>query len=84
MVFGTINLTWFSGESYILLGGEITDTMNSTKILLGAVLLFVSSALLLYLGTPGANIPIVAGGAASLAMAAGALLVGTSEGGRPV
>ncbi|WP_435360935.1 hypothetical protein [Haloarchaeobius sp. DFWS5] len=58
--------------------------MNTTKVTLGAVLLLVSSAILLYLGTPGANLPIMLGGAASLAMAAGALLVGTSEGGRPV
>ncbi len=58
--------------------------MNTTKIALGAVLLFLSSAILLLLGTPGSSIPVLAGGAASLAMAAGALLVGTSEGGRPV
>ncbi|WP_256298251.1 hypothetical protein [Haloarchaeobius salinus] len=58
--------------------------MNTTKIALGAVLLFLSSAILLMMGSPGSPIPMLAGGAASLAMAAGALLVGTSEGGRPV
>ena len=58
--------------------------MNTTKVALGAVLLFVSSIILLALGTTGGSIPILAGAVASLAMAAGALLFGTSESGRPV
>ncbi|WP_435344784.1 hypothetical protein [Haloarchaeobius sp. HRN-SO-5] len=58
--------------------------MDTTKITLGAALIFVSSAILLLLGTAGTMIPMFAGGVASLTMAVGALLVGTSEDGRPV
>ena len=72
------------GES-IVTGTMATDTR---KVALGAVLLFVSTILILVsgpieVGLQAATAGVVAG-VASLGMAAGALLVGTSEDGRPV
>lgn len=58
-----------------------TDTR---KVILGAVLLAVSTVLILGTGTIDIGIPAAAGGLAALGMAAGALLIGTSEDGRPV
>ncbi|MBV0900662.1 hypothetical protein [Haloarcula salina] len=58
-----------------------TDTR---KVALGVLLLVVSSALILGTGTIDIGIPTVAAGLAALGLAAGALLVGTSEEGRPV
>ncbi|WP_276271232.1 hypothetical protein [Haloarcula litorea] len=56
-----------------------TDTR---KVMLGALLLLVSTVLIL--GPLGLPVPTVAAGVAALGLAAGALLVGTSEDGRPV
>ena len=57
---------------------------NTTKIGLGVVLLLISSVLILGAGVQGLNLPIIGASIAALGLAAGALLVGTSEGGRPV
>jgi hypothetical protein len=58
---------------------------SSTKIFVGAALLLAGTAIILYVSSAGEMIlPGILGSAAALAMAAGALLVGTSEGGRPV
>lgn len=58
---------------------------DRTKILVGAVLLLVGAAIIVYVSFAGkAILPGVLGSAAALAMAAGTLLVGTSKGGRPV
>jgi len=57
---------------------------NSAKIAVGVVLLVVSSALILGAGLQGSPVPVAAAAVASLGLAAGSLLVGTSEGGRPV
>jgi len=58
-----------------------TDTR---KVAVGAVLLLVSTVLILVAGPINVGIPGVVAGLASLGLAAGALLVGTSEDGRPV
>ena len=55
---------------------------NKTKLLAGAVLLVVCGAALVVQGA--VDIPTPIGAVAILGLAAGALLVGTSEGGRPV
>jgi len=57
-------------------------TTNTRKLAAGGALLFVSSFVIIALGV--ADLPIVLGAVAALGLAAGALLVGTSEGGRPV
>lgn len=54
------------------------------KVALGAVLLLVSTVLILGTGPINVGIPGVAAGVAALGLAAGALLVGTSEERRPV
>ena len=56
-----------------------TDTR---KVILGAALLAISTVLILGAGAIG--IPAAAGALAALGLAAGALLVGTSEDRRPV
>jgi len=56
-----------------------TDTR---KVVLGSLLLVASTILIL--GPLGVSIPAIVTAAAALGMAAGALLVGTSEDGRPV
>ncbi|QSG04369.1 hypothetical protein [Halapricum desulfuricans] len=56
-----------------------TDTR---KLAVGGGLLSVSSVVIIALGV--ADLPVVVGAVAALGLAAGALLVGTSEGGRPV
>jgi hypothetical protein len=62
----------------------MTDA-SKPKILVGAVLLLVTTAIILYVSSAGeAILPGLLGSAAALAMAAGALLVGTSEDGRAV
>ncbi|WP_336338058.1 hypothetical protein [Haloarcula brevis] len=58
-----------------------TDTR---KVVLGAVLLAVSTVLILGTGAIDIGIPAAAGTVAALGLAAGALLLGTSEDGRPV
>ncbi|WP_170178697.1 hypothetical protein [Halapricum salinum] len=55
---------------------------KSTKLGVGAVLLVVCSIALLALGM--VDLPLIAGSIGVLGLAAGALLVGTSEGGQPV
>ncbi|WP_247007900.1 hypothetical protein [Halorientalis litorea] len=57
---------------------------DKRKVMLGAVLLVVSSALILAAGQLGAGVPVFAATLAALGLAAGALLVGTSEDRRPV
>ena len=58
---------------------------NKNKIFVGALLLVVGTGIILYVSSAGeAILPGLIGSVAALAMAAGALLVGTSEGGRPV
>jgi hypothetical protein len=57
---------------------------NTTKIGIGVVLLLISSALILGTGVQGLNLPVIGASLAALGLAAGALLVGTSEDGRPV
>lgn len=58
---------------------------SQTKILFGAALLLAGTAIILYVSSAGeAILPGLIGSVAALAMAAGSLLVGTSEGGRPV
>ena len=58
---------------------------SKPKILAGAALLLVGTAIILYASSGGgAIVPGLVGSAAALAMAAGALFVGTSEEGRPV
>jgi hypothetical protein len=57
-------------------------SVDSTKLGAGAVLLVVCSVVMLALGA--VEIPVLAGSVAVLGLAAGALLFGTSEGGRPV
>ena len=54
------------------------------KVALGAVLLLVSTVLILGTGPINVGIPGVAAGVAALGLAPGALLVGTSEERRPV
>ncbi|MEF8882593.1 MAG: hypothetical protein V5A34_08740 [Halapricum sp.] len=56
-----------------------TDTR---KLSVGAALLAVCSVVIIALGI--ADLPVVLGSVAVLGLAAGALIVGTSEGGRPV
>jgi hypothetical protein len=58
-----------------------TDTR---KVALGAVLLLVSTVLILGTGPINVGVPGIAAGVAALGLAAGALLVGTSEERRPV
>ena len=58
-------------------------TTDSTKQLAGFALLIVSSVGILAGGLTDV-LPVVAGGAAALGLAAGALLVGTADEGRPV
>lgn len=57
---------------------------NTTKVGLGALLLLVSSVLILATGTFGSAVPVVSASVAALGLAAGALLVGTAEDGQPV
>jgi hypothetical protein len=57
---------------------------NTAKIGLGALLLLVSSGLILATGTLGSALPVVSASIAALGLAAGALLVGTAEDGQPV
>jgi hypothetical protein len=58
--------------------------MDSLKVGLGALLLVVSSVILLAIGTIGSSIPVYLGAIAALGLAAGSLLVGTSSDGQPV
>jgi hypothetical protein len=58
-----------------------TDTR---KVGLGALLLFVSSVLILGTGQLSLDVPVYAAAVAALGLAAGSLLVGTSEDGRAV
>jgi hypothetical protein len=58
--------------------------MDTTKVAIGALLLAASSAALFAMSPQNSAIPMVVGAVASLAMAAGALLVGVSGDERPV
>jgi hypothetical protein len=59
---------------------------NIRNVGLGILLLAASGAVLMGAGVtqPHSNFPLAAAGLASLGMAVGSLLVGTSESGRPV
>ncbi|MFB6140355.1 MAG: hypothetical protein ABEJ26_07955 [Halosimplex sp.] len=63
----------------------MTDT-DTRKVAFGVVLLAVSTVLIFGPGALGlaSVIPAAAIGAGALGLAAGALLVGTADGGRPV
>jgi len=54
------------------------------KVVAGTVLLLVSTLLILLAGPLNIAVPAVGAGLAALGLAAGALLVGTSEDRRPV
>lgn len=58
--------------------------MDTTKVGLGALLLVISSVLLLAIGTRGSGIPMLLGGIAALGMAAGSLLIGVTNDGPTV
>jgi hypothetical protein len=58
-----------------------TDTR---KVAIGVLLLLTSSALIIGTGQLGSGLPPILGSVAALGLAAGALLVGTSEDARPV
>lgn len=63
------------------------DTMSDVdvkKLAVGALLLVVGTAIILSVGLLESTLPIVLGSLAALSLAAGALLLGTSERGRPV
>jgi uncharacterized membrane protein len=57
---------------------------NSTKIVVGLVLLLVGSVLILGTGLQQVPLPAIAGSVAAMLLAAGSVLLGTSEGGQPV
>lgn len=57
---------------------------DKRKVIAGAALLLISSVLILGSGQIEAGLPRVAASVAALGLAAGALLVGTSENVRPV
>ncbi|MFB6170024.1 MAG: hypothetical protein ABEJ06_02650 [Haloarculaceae archaeon] len=56
----------------------------STKIGLGAVLIVAATVVLFAMGMPGSGIPTSLAGVAAVAMAAGALILGTSKPGTGV
>jgi hypothetical protein len=62
------------------------DTMatDRRKVVAGTVLLLVSTLLILVTGPLNIGVPVAGAGVAALGLAAGALLVGTSEDRRPV
>lgn len=57
---------------------------STTKLGLGVLLILAATAALFVIGLPGTALPTSIAGVAALAMAAGALLVGTSEPGAGV
>ena len=61
----------------------MTDT-DTRKVAFGLLLLAGSTVLIFGPGTLSVAVPIVALAAGALGLAASALLIGTSEGGRPV
>jgi hypothetical protein len=73
-------------EKFIQDDFQVTDDMatDTRKVILGAVLLAISTVLILGTGAIDIGIPAAAGALAALGLAAGSLLVGTSEDGRPV
>lgn len=58
--------------------------MNATKVSLGLVLLAASSIIVFATGIAGDSVPALAAAVAALGMAAGTLLFGTADEGRPV
>lgn len=58
--------------------------MDTQKVALGTLLLVASTAALFALTPQNSTLPVAVGAIASLALAAGALLVGVSGDGRPV
>ncbi|WP_226012433.1 hypothetical protein [Halomicrobium salinisoli] len=57
---------------------------DSRKVMVGSLLLLVSTALIMGTVQLGDALPALAASLATLGLAAGALLVGTSEDARPV
>jgi len=53
--------------------------MNSTQVVAGLVLVAVGTALMFATGVAGSSLPVLAASVGALALAAGTLLVGTSE-----
>jgi hypothetical protein len=74
-------LDGFIRENYIL---RRSMPSNSTKVVGGAVLLLIGAALILGTGLQQIPLPAIAGSVAALLLAAGSVLLGTSEGGQPV
>jgi tetrahydromethanopterin S-methyltransferase subunit D len=73
------------GEKDIYSENALTNVdMDTKKVAIGALLLAVSSAALFTMAPQDSALPMIIGAVASLAMAAGALLVGISGDGRPV
>ncbi|WP_276248120.1 hypothetical protein [Haladaptatus sp. YSMS36] len=57
---------------------------QTSKVTLGMLVLAISSVVLLGVSFLGSPVPVALAAIAALGMAAGSLLVGTSESGRPV
>ncbi|MFC6732044.1 MULTISPECIES: hypothetical protein [unclassified Haladaptatus] len=57
---------------------------QTSKVTLGMLVLAISSVVLLGVSFLGSPVPVALAALAALGMAAGSLLVGTSESGRPV
>ncbi|WP_332898403.1 MULTISPECIES: hypothetical protein [unclassified Haladaptatus] len=57
---------------------------EKTRVTFGTLALLVSTIVLFAISFLGSPVPVVLGALAALGMAAGSLLIGTSETGRPV
>lgn len=72
-------------DLYSLTPERVTMTETDVrKVGVGLVLLVASTVLIFGPGTLGMELPLVLVTAGTLGLAAGALLVGTADGGRPV
>ncbi len=58
--------------------------MDTTKVAAGAVLIAISSVILISTGSTDSGVPVMLAGVAAILMAAGSLLVGTSGDGPAV
>jgi hypothetical protein len=64
--------------------GSYVASMNVTKVSLGLMLLAVSSIIVFATGIVDGSIPVLLAAIGALGMAAGTLLFGTGDEGRPV